>query len=144
MLNFGGVPGTSTPKSTSPKTQTEDWWFGTDSFCKSDHPPNPFYLGGGFKYFFISTPNLWEMIQFDEDFSDGLKPPTSLLSQKTNENPPWMNQCISCWTWWIFMLVFRMGVDQLFRRARQWDESFFMRNLQWFGTHFFHTKFRGI
>ena len=33
-------------------------------------------LGGGFKYFSFSTLS-GEMIQFDEYFSDGLKPPTS-------------------------------------------------------------------
>ena len=36
------------------------------------------YLGGGFKYFLIFTPILWEMIQFDQYFSDGLvQPPIS-------------------------------------------------------------------
>ena len=35
-------------------------------------------LGGGFKYF-LSSPLLGEMIQFDEYFSNGLKPPTSDL-----------------------------------------------------------------
>ena len=32
-------------------------------------------LGGGFKYF-LFIPLLGEMIQFDQYFSDGLKPPT--------------------------------------------------------------------
>ena len=34
-------------------------------------------LGGGFKRFFICTPKIWEMIQFDSYFSKGLKPPTN-------------------------------------------------------------------
>lgn len=34
-------------------------------------------LLGGFKDVFIFSPNLGEMIQFSEDFSDWLKPPTS-------------------------------------------------------------------
>ena len=38
--------------------------------------PNYLKLGGGFKYFLFS-PLLGEMIQFDEYFSKGLKPPTS-------------------------------------------------------------------
>ena len=38
-------------------------------------------LRGGFKYFFIFTPNLGEMIKFDEYFSNGLKPPTSKLHE---------------------------------------------------------------
>ena len=37
-------------------------------------------LGGGdFKYLFIFTPNLGEMIHFDYYFSNGLKPPTSYV-----------------------------------------------------------------
>ena len=35
------------------------------------------WLGGGFKSFLFSPPT-WGMIQFDEYFSDGLKPPTSI------------------------------------------------------------------
>ena len=34
------------------------------------------YLGGGFKYFLFSPRILGEMIQFDSNFSGGLKPPT--------------------------------------------------------------------
>ena len=41
-------------------------------------PRNLPLLLGGFKDVFIFSPNLGEMIQFDDDFSDGLKPPTSL------------------------------------------------------------------
>ena len=36
-----------------------------------------YILGGGFKYF-LFLPLLGEMIQFDEYFSKGLKPPTSI------------------------------------------------------------------
>ena len=39
------------------------------------------FLIGGFNYFVIFTPNLGEMIQFDWYFSNGLKPPTSILVQ---------------------------------------------------------------
>ena len=35
------------------------------------------YLGGGFKYFLFSPPTFGEDDQFDEYFSNGLKPPTS-------------------------------------------------------------------
>ena len=35
-------------------------------------------VGGGFTYFLFSPPP-GEMIQFDEYFSDGLKPPTSVV-----------------------------------------------------------------
>ena len=35
-----------------------------------------YYLTGGFKYVLFSPP-LGEMIQFDQHFSDGLKPPTN-------------------------------------------------------------------
>ena len=34
------------------------------------------YLGGGFKHFFL-TPKIGEDFQFDQYFSDGLKPATS-------------------------------------------------------------------
>ena len=37
---------------------------------------NNYPLDGGFKHVLFS-PLLWEMIQFDSYFSDGLKPPTS-------------------------------------------------------------------
>jgi len=35
-----------------------------------------YHLGGGFKYFLFSSLLAGEMIQFDEYFSNGLKPPT--------------------------------------------------------------------
>ena len=35
-------------------------------------------MGGGFKYVFFLSP-LGDMIQFDQYFSDGLKPPTRLV-----------------------------------------------------------------
>ena len=35
------------------------------------------FSGWWFQISFIFTPNLGEMIQFDEYFSDGMKPPTS-------------------------------------------------------------------
>ena len=37
-----------------------------------------YFLGGGFKYF-LCSPLLGEMIQFDSYFSNGLKPPTSFF-----------------------------------------------------------------
>ena len=43
------------------------------------------YLGGGFKYFLLS-PLIWEMIQFDSYFSDRLKP---LTSHYLIQNPTW-------------------------------------------------------
>ena len=42
-------------------------------------------LGGGFKYFLFS-PLLGEDFQFDEDFSDGLKPPTSNVYQLQSDD----------------------------------------------------------
>ena len=44
------------------------------------------YLGGGFKYSFTFTPILGEMIPFDLYFSTGLKPPTSKVVWKGDEN----------------------------------------------------------
>ena len=48
-------------------------------------------LGGGFKCF-LSSPLPGEMIQFDQYFSNGLKPPTSyrlvIFSQKNHVQPP--------------------------------------------------------
>ena len=42
-------------------------------------------LAGGFTYFLFSSLLGGEMIQFDEHFSDGLKPPTSI----PHLNPIW-------------------------------------------------------
>ena len=40
------------------------------------------YLGGGFKYF-LCSPLLGEMIQFDEYLANGLKPPTRYVCSYT-------------------------------------------------------------
>ena len=61
------------------------WWFVEG--MKKKHGAI-YFLGGGFKYFLFS-PLPGEMIQFDEYFSKGLKPPTSfvvwLFDWKSNE-----------------------------------------------------------
>ena len=49
-------------------------WFGSIIFLgKITYLP----IGGSFKYVLNMNPSLQEMIQFDQNFSDGLKPPTS-------------------------------------------------------------------
>ena len=50
-------------------------WNSNSVFLFYSNAENTPKLGGGFKYFLFS-PLLEEIIQFDEYFSDGLKPPT--------------------------------------------------------------------
>ena len=78
--------GENPPDDNIPQTMPANDWFsavrhGFGQFL-FDFFPEPWrfsnMLGGGFKYFvFSSLPG--EMIQFDYYFSDGLKPPTSML-----------------------------------------------------------------
>ena len=56
--------------------------------CESQHQHGAFDKTGGFKYFLFS-PLLGKMIQFDSYFSRGLKPPTRFL------NLEWLNDFLN-------------------------------------------------
>ena len=56
-------------------------------------------------YFFMFTPKIGEMIQFDKYFSDGLKPPTRWV---------FLDNLYFCFHGWLFFLIDKYGIQYVF------------------------------
>ena len=119
------------------------WWDslqkGFKAWRKQANPINRSYLGGGFQYFLFS-PLVGEMIQFDYYFSNGLKPPTRLLFRSSkNQSMKKMRSFFICYKLMKhpFSGIFQEHISFLWgflfklNTSRVWDDVFTVGLLVW-------------